>query len=421
MSLPTEWTKTTLDDLAYINPIEKLPKNSISKKIAMEKLEPFIRKISSYDKEIFKGGVKFKNGDTLIARITPSLENGKTAYVDILDDDEIGFGSTEFIVLREKETISDKLFLYYFSISKTFRDVAIKSMTGTSGRQRVQIDTVKNTFFTFPPLLEQKAIATILSSFDEKIELLKVNNETLERMAQTIFNEWFVKFNYPHATGNMVNSEVGEIPEGWRVFTLNELVEIVNGYSYKGKELVESSDEALVTLKSFNRDGGFQTRGFKPFVGTPKGHQEVKVGDLVVAHTDLTQDADVLGNPAFIFEDGGYKKMYITMDLVKVITKKEQIDNAFLYYVMKDRRFKGHCIGYSNGTTVLHLSKSAIPEYEIALPEDLKLAKEFSDIAYSMTNKISNNINQIQILQKIRDTLLAKLMSGEVRVKGFGA
>ena len=84
--------------------------------------------------------MKFRNGDTIIARITPCLENGKMAYIDILDDDEVGFGSTEYIVLREREEISDKQFLYYFSISSVFRDIAILSMTGSSGRQRVQTE-----------------------------------------------------------------------------------------------------------------------------------------------------------------------------------------------------------------------------------------------------------------------------------------
>ncbi len=79
----------------------------------MELLEPFTKKVSGYQIEEYKGGVKFKNGDTIIARITPSLENGKTAFIDILEDDEIGFGSTELIVLREKEGLSDKNFLYY--------------------------------------------------------------------------------------------------------------------------------------------------------------------------------------------------------------------------------------------------------------------------------------------------------------------
>ena len=200
---------------------------------------------------------------------------------------------------------------------------------------------------------------------------------------------------------------------------MSELVETINGYSYKGIELVSESDEALVTLKSFDRNGGFQTRGFKPFKGNPKDTQEVFIGDLVVAHTDLTQDADVLGNPAFIFDNGGFNRMYITMDLVKVVPKHKYISTSFLYYVMKENAFKGHCIGYSNGTTVLHLSKKAIPEYQICLPENFGLINKFIEISNTTTSKISLNIETIKSLTQTRDTLLPKLMSGQLRVNEF--
>ncbi|OBX25558.1 hypothetical protein A9996_09355 [Gelidibacter algens] len=251
-------------------------------------------------------------------------------------------------------------------------------------------------------------MAKVLTAFDDKIENLRAQNETLEQTAQTIFKEWFGKY------------QIGdELPEGWKTFKLSELVKSINGYSYKGKELVDESDEALVTLKSFDRSGGFQTRGFKPFKGNPKVTQEVVIGDLVVAHTDLTQDAEVLGNPAFIFDNGGFNRMFITMDLVKVIPNHKDISTSFLYYLMKDRKFKGHCVGYSNGTTVLHLSKKAIPDYELPLPIDFKKVNEFSIIANSTTKKISLNKEAIKNLSETRDTLLPKLMSGQLRVKNI--
>ncbi len=110
----SNWKKYKLKDFAVINPTERLPKGTVAKKVAMEVLQPFTKKIPSFSLEEYKGGVKFRNGDTIMARITPSLENGKTSYVDILDEGEIGFGSTEFIVFREKENISDKHFIYYW-------------------------------------------------------------------------------------------------------------------------------------------------------------------------------------------------------------------------------------------------------------------------------------------------------------------
>lgn len=318
---------------------------------------------------------------------------------------------------------NDSDFIYYL-LKNSYKTLRTNAEGGGSTMPIINKTSFENLIFEVPPLPEQRAIAAVLSSLDDKIELLRKENETLEAIAQTLFKRWFVDFNFPDKHGKpykenggrMVESELGEIPEGWRVFKLDELVKTVNGYSYKSTELMES-DTALVTLKSFDRNGGFKSNGFKEFVGKPKASQEVLLGDLVVAHTDLTQDAEVLGNPVVITENPGYSKMYISMDLVKVISINDYLDNSFLYFLLKDRRFKLHAVGYSNGTTVLHLSKKAIPEYNVALPKDLKLGALFSDLSASLLDKIKNNQSQIQTLSNLRDTLLPKLMSGEVRVK----
>ena len=318
----------------------------------------------------------------------------------------------------------DQKYFYYWILSDLGKE-SLQSITIGSTQSALTIVGLKSISLNIPPLSEQKTIAEVLSSFDDKIELLRKQNKILESTTGMLFKEWFVDFNFPNVKGKpyklsggkMIDSEFGEIPDKWKVFKLQDIVDTVSGYSYKGEELVEKSSKALVTLKSFDRKGGFQIRGFKPFAGFPAASQEVTIKDLVVAHTDLTQDAEVLGNPAFIFDNSGYKKMYITMDLVKVISKSYKVNISALYYLMKTRKFKHHCVGYANGTTVLHLSKKAIPEYEVVLPKDLNLLNEFSLIASAVTDKISNNVVQIQALGRLRDMLLPKLMRGEVRVK----
>lgn len=345
---------------------------------------------------------KLIQGDILVAR------TGNTIGVNYLVKKNMNSVFNNGLIRLRVNNKIDYTFLYKIIESRLF-DKYIQSIAyGTSTQPNMQINALLGFKIYLPPIPEQKAIASILTSFDDKIELLQAQNETLETIAQTIFKEWFGKY------------QVGdELPEGWRVYQMSELVETINGYSYKGIELVSESDEALVTLKSFDRNGGFQTRGFKPFKGNPKDTQEVFIGDLVVAHTDLTQDADVLGNPAFIFDNGGFNRMYITMDLVKVVPKHKYISTSFLYYVMKENAFKGHCIGYSNGTTVLHLSKKAIPEYQICLPENFGLINKFIEISNTTTSKISLNIETIKSLTQTRDTLLPKLMSGQLRVTEF--
>jgi len=163
------WKLVKAADFINFNPRESLLKNTLAKKVAMEQLQPFTRDIPGFEVAPFNGGSKYRNGDTLMARITPCLENGKTAQVNILDEGEVGFGSTEFIVLRAKPGISDSDFVYYLATSPLLRDRAIKSMVGSSGRQRVQQGVLNDIEFWAPPLEEQAEIGRTLRALDDKI------------------------------------------------------------------------------------------------------------------------------------------------------------------------------------------------------------------------------------------------------------
>ena len=173
------WIERRMDEIADFNPRESISKGTIAKKIAMEKLQPFCRDVPEYVLEAFSGGTKFRNGDTIMARITPCLENGKTAMVNILDDDEVGFGSTEYIVFRAKNGY-DPYFIYYLVTSPVIREPSIKSMVGSSGRQRVQTDVVQGIRVKVPSIAGQKKIAYLLKSLDDKIA---ANNEINKNLA----------------------------------------------------------------------------------------------------------------------------------------------------------------------------------------------------------------------------------------------
>ena len=175
----------------------------------MDILQPYCRSISSFSTEAYSGGAKFRNKDTIMARITPCLENGKTAMVNILDDNEIGFGSTEYIVFRAKDNISDPYFIYYLITSSIIREPAIKSMVGSSGRQRVQTDVVTNLSITLPPLATQQKIAAILSSLDDKIELNNKINDNLEQQAQAIYDELFNNDDRNIILGDIIETTSG--------------------------------------------------------------------------------------------------------------------------------------------------------------------------------------------------------------------
>lgn len=186
----SEWEIKKLCEIVEFNPRESLSKGIIAKKISMDKLQPFCRDIPSYEFEAFSGGTKFRNGDTIMARITPCLENGKTAKVSILDDNEIGFGSTEYIVFRAKEG-TDEDFLYYLVCSSIIREPAIKSMVGSSGRQRVQIDVLQNLEIQVPSVKEQRIIGKILRNLDDKIQLNNKINKNLEQQVFALFDASF--------------------------------------------------------------------------------------------------------------------------------------------------------------------------------------------------------------------------------------
>jgi type I restriction enzyme S subunit len=169
--------RARLADVVDFNPAERLPKGTAAKKVSMDKLSPFARDIPAWEVAPYGGGAKFCNGDTIMARITPCLENGKTAQVNILNDGEVGYGSTEFIVWRAKDGVTDRDFIYYLSQSPGIRDVAVKSMVGSSGRQRVQQTVLDNYVIDLPLLEEQIEIGRTLSALDDRIENnAKINN-----------------------------------------------------------------------------------------------------------------------------------------------------------------------------------------------------------------------------------------------------
>ena len=162
-----------------------------------------------------------------MARITPCLENGKISQVSILDYNEIGAGSTEFIVLREKEGISDKDFIYYLSNSEYFKEPAIKSMVGSSGRQRVQRDVVENLEIYVPPLETQKKIGKVLSFFDKKISLNKKINKNLEEQLETLYNSFFVYYD-DFLKEDLEECEIGLIPKEWSLLSLGDVTTKIN-------------------------------------------------------------------------------------------------------------------------------------------------------------------------------------------------
>ena len=315
--------------------------------------------------------------------------------------------------LTINDEVADYEFVYY-TLKNDYTTLA--SLANGGAQQNLNAQIIKDYVLKMPSLADQRRIASILSSLDRKIELNNKINADLEEMAQAIFKNWFVDFE-PFKDGKFVDSELGMIPEGWKVISLNEILDNVSGYSYKGSEL-QSSNIAMATIKNFERKGGFKTEGYKEIVISKKikETQFVNMFDVLVAHTDLTQNAEIVGNPAIVLSKGGYEKLIMSMDLTKVISKIDGVTNGLLYCILSTSRFKEHALGYVNGTTVLHMSKKAVPEYTCAFPKDINQIRDLCITLDSIYKRMAVTYDENSRLSLLRDTLLPRLMSGELEV-----
>ncbi|PNT93642.1 restriction endonuclease subunit S [Clostridium thermosuccinogenes] len=398
-----DWREVRIGEVISFNPSESLKKGEIVKKIAMEQLEPFTRKIANYELSQFTGGSKFRNGDTLLARITPCLENGKTAYVNILDDNEVAFGSTEFIVMRKKEKITDDMFVYYLAISPDFRNKAIQSMTGTSGRQRVQQDVLQSHKIILPPLHEQKAIAATLSVLDDMIELNNQINKTLEEMAQAIFKSWFVDFE-PFKDGEFEESELGLIPKGWRVGVLGDIA-FINTETINPQNFPETFFEHF-SIPLFD-EGKFSA---------------FEKGEVIKSNKYVIDSSCILFsklNPQFkrVFRPFCKTSKAICSTEFMVYKAKKPIYNNYIYSVLCSGGFYQFVMQNVTGTT--NSRQRAIPKntlnFKMLIPDENALSS-YNQIISGIFNVMQRIPEDNKLLSSIRDTLLPKLMNGEIRV-----
>ncbi len=197
--------------------------------------------------------------------------------------------------------------------------------------------------------------------------------------------------------------------------SLADIATFYGGYSYKGEELAGST-VAMATIKNFDRNGGFKADGFKEIIPIKlKPCHVAELFDTLVAHTDLTQNAEVIGNAEPLITLDGYDKIIYSMDLVKVLPS-ENLSKFLLAAILQAPRFKAHCMGYVNGTTVLHLGKRALPEYSILLPSDLSVLAPLDAAVSKLYRTMALNIEENRSLVSLRDTLLPKLMNGEIDV-----
>ncbi len=420
-----DWSKITLGVFAEINPKRTISKGAMAPFIEMAALRTFSRDVDVADvveKPFTGGGAKFTNGDTLLARITPCLENGKTSLVSCLSQNTNGYGSTEFIVLAPRFS-TDKDFLYYLARCDEFRAYAISRMEGTSGRQRVPNSAVAQfTFICPPPKEERKQIGDFLACLDDRIALLRETNATLEAIAQALFKSWFVDFDPVRAKqegrapegmsdataalfpDSFEESAVGLVPRGWKSMPLERACEI-NPTRRISKGAVTPYLEMAAIATKGHRTESPVPRAFS------SGTKFINGDTLLARITPCLEN----GKTAFVDFLNGEDIGWGSTEYI-VLNPKQPLPSYWAYLLCRHEPFRQFAIQAMVGTSGRQrVDVSRLSQYLVTIPDE-PVSKAFAGIVESLQRGIAANAESAQTLSTLRDTLLPRLISGKLRL-----
>ncbi|RLG48626.1 MAG: restriction endonuclease subunit S [Thermoproteota archaeon] len=419
--IPKDWNVKEIQEVMFIN---KRPKNGQNKPIAfipMEKIpvDGMLPEFEFRTPNEVKSGIEVPPSSILLAKITPSFEHGKMCIVPN-NFNYRWIATTEVFSLIPRDNKVSTKFVFYYLRHPIPKDILEYSMTGTSGRQRVDRHALETLLLPYPSPEEQQGIADVLSWFDDLIENKRKQNEILEKTAMAIFKSWFIDFE-PFQDEEFVYSEKldMEIPKGWEVKSIGEIVKLIKGVSYKSNEIKDKKetdkDMVFITLKSFQRGGGFRPE-YKYYGGNKlKKNTFVGDGDLIIGITDMTPDAKVVGAPALVvlppWEDTGV----ISLDCAKLSTI--EYFKEYLYLFLKITQEENST--FANGVNVLHLNTKLFAQSKFILVPPKPILEKFHSLVEPLFRKIILNEKEIMLLKKIRDTLLPQLVFGRLRVVGI--
>jgi len=403
-----EWQAIRLGEIIKTNQSTYSPKENWrfvnyldTGNITMNRVDEIQYINSAKDKLPSRARRKVKTNSIIYSTVRPN----QLHYGLIKEQPDNFLVSTGFTVIDVDCDKADPDFIYYAltkqEVTEQLQAIAEQSV---SAYPSIKPSDIENLELMIPDIKTQERIVSILSSIDEKIKKNNAINNNLEEQIKLLCHSWLVDyapFGYRQ-------------PSSWSTVSLSSIATFISGYSYKGMELSES-DTAMATIKNFERNGGFKLSGYKEIKPSSKlkPNQYADLFDTLVAHTDLTQNAEVIGNAELVLSKSGYKDIVFSMDLVKVLPK-EGLSKFLLAALLRDGRFKTHALGYVNGTTVLHLSKKALQEFELLLPLDLNELAPLAKAIEAMYRQIAANIDESIQLTNLRDTLLPKLMSGKL-------
>ena len=389
-------------DKVCCNPTVKLKKQESYPVIDIDIIIPGYKTVRSVESIEYTGqsGAKFQDHDVLFARITPCLENGKMAIADT--DGHNGIGSTELFVFRGIDDVSDSDYVYYLLRMKHIRQLAANSMTGASGRQRADLDFIKRIQWDFPDIEIQKEIASVLSVYDDLIEVNNKRIKVLEQMAENLYKEWFVRFRFPgHETAEFENG----IPKGWKVKRLGDYGRVETGKTPSMEVSEYYGDDYL-------------------FIKTPEMHGNVFVIDTEEKLSEsghLSQPKKLLpensimvtcigtGGIVAINAEPGHTNQQINSIILDDLTYLE-----WLFFTCRSMRTTVEMFG-ATGSTMTNLSKGKFEKLKIIEPS-IVLIKQFHMITDPILKEIEKLMRMNQKLSHQRDLLLPRLMGGKLEV-----
>lgn len=371
------WENKRFGSAIQINPKVHIEQGKEYFFLAMEDVEPGRKFNPPIKRRIYNrsSGSKFANNDILFARITPCLENGKVSMVKDIEED-VGFGSTEFLVFRAISEISDPNFVYYLAKSECVRQPAIKSMVGASGRQRADKSVIENLIIHFPDIGSQHRIASILSAYDDLIENNNRRFALLEESMQLLYREWFIHLRFPgHERVRMIDG----LPEGWKNGTLGDLIVLNYGKSLR--------DDARVP-------GEIPVYGSSGIVGSH--NQAIVQGPAIIVGRK--------GNVGSTFWSSSD---CFPIDTVFYITSEQS--NPFIFLSLKNLHF------VSSDAAVPGLNRNHAYSQHLLVPSE-NYCNQFNEITFNMIKQMEILKMMSRKLAEARDLLLPRLMSGEIPV-----
>lgn len=347
------------------------------------------------------------HADDLIVTMTDLSKDGDTLGYSALipQNSNYIFLHNQRIGLIEKISPEiDKHFLYWIMRTYNYQKYIVNHCSGSTVKHTSPTN-IGSYVFKAPSLEKQKNLVSFLDNIETKIELNHRINENLEQQAQALFKSWFVDFE-PFKDGKFVDSELGMIPEGWRVGVFNELVEILSGFAFKSNTFVEKGKYQLITIKAV-QDGLLNISGSNYInIIPPKMPQYcfLRKGDILLSLTGN------VGRTCIVT----YDNLLLNQRVAK-IKPKNIINRMFLYIILRQLDFKKRLIYLAKGTAQLNLSPIETGQIKIIIPSEEYL-KKYADMMNSKFDMMLNNSIENIALSKLRDTLLPRLMSGELAI-----